>query len=221
MPAAMFERWRIVTGQTLLERYGMTEIGMALSNPLRGERRPGFVGAPLPGVEIRLVDEQLRDVQEDVAGEILVRGPGVFKGYWDNQEATAAAFLPDGWFRTGDVGLRSQGMMRLLGRQSVDVIKTGGEKVSALEVEEVLREHPAIFDCAVMGAPDDEWGECVCVVVVPRGDTDVSLESVRDWARSRLAPWKLPRRLAVMPELPRNALGKVTKSLLAGTFAGR
>src|SRR5690606_9800180 len=150
LPVRTLERWREITGHTLLERYGMTEIGMALSNPLRGERRPGCVGAPLPGVDVRIVDEAGTPVAQGVPGELEVRGPCVFLEYWQRPEETAAAFR-DGWFRTGDVAVVEQGAYRLLGRTSVDIIKTGGFKVSALEIEEVLRLHPAIQECAVVG----------------------------------------------------------------------
>ncbi|MBI4419796.1 MAG: AMP-binding protein, partial [Gemmatimonadetes bacterium] len=136
-----FERWREITGHTLLERYGMTETGMILSNPVRGERRPGFVGTPLPGVEVRLVDDAGHCLPGTTSGEVEVRGPGVFHEYWKQPEATAQAFH-DGWFRTGDVAAEEQGSYRILGRKSIDIIKTGGYKVSALEIEEVLRAHP-------------------------------------------------------------------------------
>jgi malonyl-CoA/methylmalonyl-CoA synthetase len=214
----VLEEWRAITGHTLLERYGMTEIGMALSNPLRGERRPGFVGTPLPGVEVRLVDEAGTDVAGGVPGELLIRGPGVFREYWGRPEATAAAFAPGGWFRTGDVAAFEDGAYRILGRLSVDIIKTGGEKVSALEVEAVLREHPGIVDCAVVGLPDEEWGECVAVVVTWRDGAALTLPALRDWARPRLSAPKLPRRLLAVPALPRNALGKVVKPQLIQLF---
>ena len=219
LPVPVLEEWLAITGHTLLERYGMTEIGMALSNPLHGERRPGFVGAPLPGVEVRLVDDAGLDVGDGTPGELLVRGRGVFLEYWDRPDATAKAFTGDGWFRTGDVAAREAGAYRILGRSSVDIVKTGGEKVSALEVEAVLREHPDIADCAVVGVPDDEWGECVAAVVVTRGQCAITLPELRNWARARLSGPKLPRRLAVVPALPRNAMGKVIKPDLAHLFA--
>ena len=222
LPVRVLERWEEVTGQRLLERYGMTEIGMALSNPLLGERRPGHVGLPLPGVEVRLVDEQARPVPRGVAGEIQVRGETVFREYWNRPEETGAAFAPGGWFRTGDVAVLEgggEGSYRILGRLSVDIVKSGGEKVSALEVEETLREHPAIRDCAVVGVSDPRWGERVsaAVVLVPGGEAP-SLEGLRDWARERLAPWKVPRALLVVEELPRNAMGKVTKPAVRALF---
>jgi malonyl-CoA/methylmalonyl-CoA synthetase len=196
----------------------MTEIGMALSNPLHGERRPGVVGTPLPGVEVRLVDEAGDDVAGAAPGELLVRGPGVFREYWGRPDATAAAFTEGGWFRTGDVAAREDGAFRILGRLSVDIIKTGGEKVSALEIEAVLRNHPDIADCAVVGLPDAEWGECVAVVVALRGNASLTLRSLRDWARTRLSGAKLPRRLVAVSELPRNAMGKVVKPQLIPLF---
>jgi malonyl-CoA/methylmalonyl-CoA synthetase len=218
LPVPLLERWREITGHTLLERYGMTEIGMALSNPLDGERRPGFVGQPLPGVDVRLVDEAGREVAPGEPGEIEVRGPSVFLEYWRRPDATRDAFR-DGWFRTGDMARLEAGSYRILGRQSVDIIKTGGHKVSALEVESVLREHPAILDCAVVGVPDDEWGERVAAAVVLRAGAALELEGLREWAAARLAKHKLPTRLHAAADLPRNAMGKVTKPRVREWFA--
>ena len=221
LPVPVLEEWRAITGHTLLERYGMTETGMALSNPLHGARRPGFVGAPLPGVEVRVVGEAGEDVAAGAPGELLVRGPGVFREYWGRADATAAAFAADGWFRTGDVAACEDGAFRILGRLSVDIIKSGGEKVSALEVEAVLRDHPDIADCAVIGLPDPEWGECVAAVVALRGPATITLPGLRAWARARLSGPKLPRRLVTVPVLPRNAMGKVVKPELIQLFGAR
>ena len=220
LPVARLKRWREISGHVLLERYGMTEIGMALSNPLHGERRPGFVGTPLPGVEVRLVDEDGRPVPSGsgTPGEIEVRGASVFLEYWRQPEATRAAYR-DGWFRTGDVAVVEDRAYRLLGRSSVDIIKTGGYKVSALEVEEVLRTHPAIAECAVVGVEDPEWGERVCAAVEPRGEADLTLATLQAWAKERLAPYKIPRALRSVPALPRNAMGKVTKREVAKLFS--
>jgi malonyl-CoA/methylmalonyl-CoA synthetase len=218
LPVRTLERWREITGHTLLERYGMTEIGMALSNPLRGERRPGSVGTPLPGVAVRLVDDAGTPVPPGTPGELEVRGPTLFLEYWRRPDETRAAFR-DGWFRTGDVGVWEGGTCRLLGRSSVDIIKTGGYKVSALEIEEVLRTHPAILECAVVGVPDAEWGERIGVAAEVRPGHTLGLEAVQAWARARLAPYKLPRALAVVPTLPRNAMGKVLKPELGSLFA--
>lgn len=220
LPVRMLERWREISGHTLLERYGMTEIGMALSNPLHGERRPGHVGSPLPGVEVRVVDEAGSPVGEGTPGELEVRGPTVFEEYWRRPDETRAAFR-DGWFRTGDVALLDQGAYRLLGRTSVDIIKTGGFKVSALEIEELLRSHPAIAECAVVGIPDDEWGERVSAAVELRRGATLSLEELQHWAKAQLAPYKVPRALAQVATLPRNAMGKVVKPEVAGLFESR
>ncbi|MBX6365924.1 MAG: acyl-CoA synthetase, partial [Gemmatimonadetes bacterium] len=219
LPVPTLERWEAITGHRLLERYGMTEIGMALSNPLRGERRPGHVGRPLPGVEVRLVDETGAPVADGAPGQIQVRGPGVFREYWRRPDATAAAFTPDGWFRTGDLAVLEDGSYRILGRESVDILKTGGEKVSALEIEAVLRGHPLVADCAVVGVPDAEWGERVCAAVVaPPGSAGPASDELRAWARERLAPWKVPKEVRVVAELPRNAMGKVTKPAVRELF---
>ena len=216
LPVQTLERWKTISGHTLLERYGMTEIGMALSNPVRGKRRPGFVGAPLPGVEVRLVDEQGRTVTAGAPGEVEVRGASVFLEYWRRPEATAAAFR-DGWFRTGDMAVVEDGAYRLLGRTSVDIIKSGGYKISALEIEEVLRTHPAVAECAVVGVADAEWGEKICVAVEPRG-AELTLAELQAWAKEHLAPYKLPRALRYVAALPRNAMGKVTKPDVAKLF---
>lgn len=219
LPVATLEAWRNLTGHTLLERYGMTEIGMALANPLHGKRRPGTVGVPLPGVEVRRRDEAGDEPDPDAPAEVQVRGPGVFREYWDRPVETRDAFTDDGWFRTGDIAVVEDGYYRLLGRSSVDIIKTGGYKVSALEIEETLREHTAVRECAVVGVADDTWGERICVAVETT-KTDLTLDDLVAFARERLAPYKLPRALVVVPELPRNAMGKVTKPDVARLFGG-
>jgi len=218
LPVPVLERWREITGHVLLERYGMTEIGMGLSNPLDGERRAGFVGTPLPGVEIRLVDDAGSSVTEGTAGEIEVRGPTVFPEYWRRPQETCAAFR-HGWFRTGDEAVVVGGMYRILGRRSVDIIKSGGYKISALEIEDAVRAHPAVADCAVVGVPDPSWGERVCAAVELRGDAPLSLDEVQAWVKNRLSPYKVPKELRCVPALPRNALGKVVKAQVAQWFA--
>ncbi len=216
LPVSVLERWEDITGHRLLERYGMTEIGMGLGNPLAGPRRPGHVGVPFRGVELRLVDEDGAAVGPGEPGEIEIRGPSVFQEYWRRPDETAAAFR-DGWFRTGDVAVLEDGSYRILGRRSVDIIKTGAEKVSALEVEETLRQHPQVLDCAVVGVPDPDWGERVCAAVVPRtGGLDGA--ALKAWARDRLAPYKLPRSILSVDALPRNAMGKVTKPAIRTLF---
>jgi malonyl-CoA/methylmalonyl-CoA synthetase len=205
LPVSTLERWRAITGQTLLERYGMTELGMVLGNAL-SDRRPGHVGVPFPGVDVELADD----------GELLVRGANVFREYWNRPDATREAFV-DGWFRTGDVAVVDDGSYRILGRASVDIIKSGGEKISALEVEDVLREHPLVDDCAVVGVPDDEWGERVCAAIVMASPRE-ELGDLRAWAKERLAAYKVPRQIVILEELPRNAMGKVTKPDLVTRF---
>jgi malonyl-CoA/methylmalonyl-CoA synthetase len=217
LPTNLFDLWKQISGHTLLERYGMTEIGMALSNPLHGDRQPGHVGAPLPGVEVRRVDSEGLAVEAEAPGEIEVRGPGVFLEYWDRPEETATSFRGD-WFRTGDVAVVESSSFKILGRQSVDIIKTGGFKVSALEIEESLRDHPAIQECAVVGVPDEEWGERVAVGVVTHRGSALTLKGLRSWAKERLASYKAPSRLLLLDELPRNPMGKVIKPELRGLF---
>lgn len=219
LPASIHEEWFRWTGQKLLERYGMTEIGMALSNPFHGERRPGAVGQPLPGVEVRLMAENGELIMgENLPGEIQVRGGGVFREYWNRPEITAESFV-DGWFKTGDMGVVEGGYYRILGRLSVDIIKSGGYKLSALEIEAVLLEHPSIAECAVVGVPDDTWGEEVAAVVVLRPEGMLDLSTLRDWCRERISPYKIPKRLLAVASLPRNAMGKVTKPAVQALLA--
>jgi malonyl-CoA/methylmalonyl-CoA synthetase len=215
LPAALLDEFREATGQTILERYGMTEIGMALSNPYDGPRVPGAVGRELSGVTVDIVDEAGAPVGPGQPGELRVRTPQMFSGYHGDPAATAAGFDAEGRFRTGDTGARDAGgVIRLLGRTSVDIIKSGGYKLSALEIEAVLLEHPAVAEVAVVGLPDPAWGERVTACVVPRQAAEVTLEALQAFARDRLAPYKLPRELRLLEALPRNAMGKVQKQLL-------
>jgi len=201
LPAELHEMLRRVAGLTVLERYGMTETNMLVSNPYEGERRAGTVGLPLPGVEVRLAEG---------SGEIEVRGPNVFAGYWQRPEASAEAFTADGWFRTGDLGDHDEaGYLRILGRAK-ELIITGGYNVYPREVEDVLCAHPAVTEAAVVGVPSAEWGETVVAHLVGTGDTD----AVEAWAGSQLASFKRPRRYHWVDTLPRNALGKLQKHLL-------
>ena len=238
LPVPTLERWREITGQTLLERYGMTEIGMALSNPLEGERRPGHVGLPLPGVEVRLAGDSgqgggtgrgtgdSRGLAGGRQGEIEVRGPQVFQGYWGRPEETAAAFR-HGWFRTGDEArLGRGGYYRILGRRSIDIVKTGGYKVSALEVEAVYRAHPAVRDIAVVGVAHTEWGEQLRAAWVPamaggtRSAGAPDGADLRAWGKARLASYKVPHGFTAVPALPRNAMGKVRKAAVRDMLVG-
>jgi malonyl-CoA/methylmalonyl-CoA synthetase len=194
-------------GQRVIERYGMTETVMNVSNPYDGERRPGSVGLPLPRVEVRL-DVVGRETGE--AGEILLRGPNVFAGYWHRPEATAEAFDAEGWFRSGDIGaLDGDGYLRIVGR-SKELIISGGYNVYPREIEDVLRAHPGVEDAAVIGVADAEWGEQVVAYI----EGDAAPEDVVAFAATRLAPYKRPRAVRALERLPRNALGKVLKDAL-------
>ncbi|MFT5325243.1 MAG: malonyl-CoA/methylmalonyl-CoA synthetase [Planctomycetaceae bacterium] len=218
LPASVHDKWFALTGQKLLERYGMTEIGMGLSNPYDGERRPGAVGQALPKVEIRLKSENGDVVDgEDEPGEIQVRGPGVFVEYWNRPDITDESFDQD-WFRTGDIAVRETGYYRIMGRQSVDIIKSGGYKLSALEIEAACLDHPAICEAAVVGLPDDTWGEVVALAAVLESGEELSLESLRESCQDRLSKYRIPSRLLVVDELPRNAMGKVTKPAVCDLF---
>lgn len=217
LPVQVLEKWQSISGHFLLERYGMTEIGMALSNSLHGQRYAGYVGQPLPQVEVRLVDESGELVSSGTPGEIQVKSPGVFLEYWQNPQATEKAFR-DGWFCTGDTAIVENGNYRILGRMSVDIIKTGGYKVSALEIEEVLRNHPDIQECAVVGVVDLEWGQRVCAALVLLPQRQLTIESLRSWAKEQLAVYKIPTRIIIVEELPRNAMGKVTKPQVVELF---
>ena len=200
LPAELHRALSERAGQRVLERYGMTETAMNVSNPYDGERRPGSVGLPLPGVELRLSD----------GGEIELRGPNVFRGYWEREEAAAESFTADGWFRTGDLGtLDDDGYLRIEGR-SKELIITGGFNVYPREVEDVLRAHPGVADAAVAGLPDPEWGETVAAWVVA-AEEELEPAELTAFAAERLAAFKRPRKVTVVTDLPRNALGKVLK----------
>ncbi|MBK5278333.1 MAG: acyl-CoA synthetase [Bacteroidia bacterium] len=216
LPITVMEKWKIISGNTLLERYGMTEIGMALSNPYEGKRKAGHVGMPLPGVTIRLADENYHDVNKNEPGEILVKGDNVFQEYWNKPDATKNAFTQDGWFKTGDVAVLEDGYYRIMGRNSVDIIKSGGYKISALEIEEVLRTYPSIKDCAVVGLENEEWGELVAAAVVSNEIIDIP--TLSSWMRERMPAYRIPRKYLVVEDLPRNAMGKVTKNDIKKLF---
>jgi malonyl-CoA/methylmalonyl-CoA synthetase len=184
------------------------------------------VGRPLPTVGTRIVDESGNDVTSG-SGELWISGPSLFLGYHERPEANEAAFVTEGdvrWFRTGDTVTRDEdGYVRILGRTSVDILKSGGYKLSALEIEEALREHPAVEDVAVVGVPDETWGERVVACVVPRPgrEPECGEDALRAFTKERLAPYKVPRTVLCMQALPRNALGKVVKPELARSLVAR
>jgi malonyl-CoA/methylmalonyl-CoA synthetase len=213
-PESLFHRWEELTGQVLLERYGMTEIGMALSNPYRGERRAGHVGQALPGVEIKLFDEHNVPIDEEASpGEIRVKGDSVFLEYWGNEAATKTSFI-DGWFATGDVAVLDDGYYRIMGRSSVDIIKSGGYKLSALEIEAVLLTHEAIAEVAVLGVEDETWGESVLAVIGLKEGAALEYLNLKQWCSGKMSSYKIPKAIKIVESLPRNAMGKVTKPTL-------
>lgn len=213
-PVKLFNQWKDLTGQVLLERYGMTEIGMGISNPYHGERRAGAVGQPLPGVECQLFDEHDNPIDEEgIAGEIRIKGDNVFLEYWNNESATGESFI-DGWFCTGDVAVIEDSYYRIMGRSSVDIIKSGGYKLSALEIEGVLLTHEDISEAAVIGVEDDTWGEAVTAFVAVKNNAALELETLKQWCDGRMSSYKIPKALIVVDALPRNAMGKVTKPAL-------
>ncbi|MCB9899350.1 MAG: AMP-binding protein [Planctomycetes bacterium] len=205
-----------LTGKTLLERYGMTEVLMAASQALHGERRPGGIGRELPGVTIRVVDpETLRDLPTGEVGELLVRGPAVCDGYWRRPEETRAATTADGFFRSGDLGRRdAHGELELTGRRK-ELVISGGFNVSPREVEAVLDAHPDVSESAVAGAPDADLGERVVAAVVARDGTRPAVDDLLRHCRAHLAPYKVPRALVLVDALPRNPMGKVVRARVA------
>lgn len=248
LPTPIFDKWHTITGHKLLGRYGMTEIGMALSNPYVTDkirtRSAQAVGHPLPGCEVKLVekgetvaqmkgefgkgywaDEPLpvyegpstakksgtesKSKDDEIVGEMYVKGPSVFAEYINKADATKASF-EDGWFKTGDYAKFENNNFHVLGRKSVDIIKTGGYKVSALEIETQLLEHPAIADVCIVGVEDDTWGQKVAAIIVQKS-ADVELETIREWCKERVAPYQVPTIWKVIPVMPRNEIGKINK----------
>jgi malonyl-CoA/methylmalonyl-CoA synthetase len=215
LPDDVFTKFQQTFGHTLLERYGMSETGMNCSNPLNDERRIGSVGHPLPGVEVRIVESKSREtIADGEIGELEIRGPNVFKGYWGQPEKTADSFSTDGWFKTGDLGFREEdGYITLCGR-SKDLIISGGLNIYPPEVERVLVEHPAVNTCAVIGCPDEEWGERVTAVVVLNQGEAAAGSDLIAFCHERLAPYKSPKSIVFHDNLPRNAMGKIQKAAL-------
>jgi malonyl-CoA/methylmalonyl-CoA synthetase len=219
LPAPDFERIAELTGQRIAERYGLTETLMNTAVRADGERRPGYVGAPLDGVELRLLADdgtEIEDSDDETIGEVAVRGPNLFSGYLNRPEATAEA-MRDGWFLTGDMATRSaDGYLRIVGRRSTDLIKTGGYKVGAGEIETALLGHPAVDEAAVVAAPDEDLGERIVafVVTATNGGPPPDANELVDHVANELAPHKRPREVRFVDSLPRNAMGKVMKKKL-------
>lgn len=219
LPIEVFDAIEQRLGHRVVERYGMTETGIMLSNPVDGARVPGQVGIPLPGVEMRIVKEDTgKPCEQGEVGELQTRGPHVFSGYWNDPDKTSRSFTGDGWFRTGDLGLRdSRGRFELKGRVT-DLIITGGFNVYPTEVEHVLARHPGVLQCAVAGVPDADWGEAVTAFVV-RANTSTTAEELVRHSRSSLTAYKSPKRVVFVDTLPRNAMGKVQKKALVSNLA--
>lgn len=250
LPVSVFESWLKITGHKMLERYGMTEIGMVLSNPLvcdkTRDRIPGFVGAPLPGTEVQLVNDNRLIVQaqgrsgegfwsekpnpplelvksqsdddKELIGELYVRGPSVFVEYHNKPDETENAF-DNGWFKTGDIAKYENGSFKILGRKNVDIIKSGGYKVSALEIETHLMEHPLIGDVCVVGVPDPVWGQKIAALIVCKdSNSPITLDTLTSWCEERIASYQIPTILKCLDELPRNAMGKLNKREIVRDF---
>ncbi|MFC7989214.1 acyl-CoA synthetase [Streptomyces pilosus] len=219
LPVHDHERIAAATGRRVVERYGMTETLMNTSVRADGEARPGTVGVPLPGVELRLVEDDGSPVAAhdgETVGEIQVRGPNLFTAYLNRPDATAAAFTADGWFRTGDMAVRDpDGQVRIVGRRATDLIKSGGYKIGAGEIENALLEHPGVREAAVTGEPDADLGERIVAWVVPADpQSPPTLRELADHVAGRLAPHKRPRVVRHLDALPRNDMGKIMKRAL-------
>jgi acyl-CoA synthetase (AMP-forming)/AMP-acid ligase II len=220
LSAATFERFAERFGFQLVNRYGMTECGFVLSAPYEGPRRPGIVGRPLPGISVRIVDAEQADlgrlveVADGTMGEVVIRGPNLFSGYWNRPAETAQAFV-HGYLRSGDLALREpDGMVRIVGRRSVDIIKTRGFKVGAVEIEDCLQRHADVQDVAVVGVPDADQGERLIAVVTPRPGAAPTADTLRAHAREHLAPHKVPSAVVFVAEIPRSGPGKFNKAEL-------
>uniref|UniRef100_A0A182T3R2 AMP-dependent synthetase/ligase domain-containing protein n=1 Tax=Anopheles maculatus TaxID=74869 RepID=A0A182T3R2_9DIPT len=252
LPGNIFDRWNEITGHRLLERYGMTEIGMAVSNPYLqdGElrsRKQGCVGMPLPGVSVRIVEpetgrqltlegrenegiwqtsaapEKSAFPEDSIAGALYVKGRSVFSSYWQKPQETSSEFDAEGWFRTGDTARYEQGTIRILGRTSVDIIKSGGFKLSALEIETALHEHSDTSDVAVLGLPDETWGQRVVAVISLRDQQTAeafSIPKLLVWLEQKLPKQAIPKEVRIVEEIPRNAMGKINKRELIERLYG-
>ena len=218
-----FAEWQARTGHTILERYGMSETIMLTSNPCRaadGERKGGTVGPALPGVQVRCVDEQGALTATGEIGGVQVQGPNVFPGYWQMPEANAKEFTADGWFRTGDVGkFDADGYLTIVGR-SKDLIITGGFNVYPAEIEAYINELAGVAESAVIGCPHRDFGEGVVAVVVPKVGASLNAEQLTQAIKAQIAGFKVPKRLFVVDDLPRNTMGKVQKNLLRDRYTG-
>jgi malonyl-CoA/methylmalonyl-CoA synthetase len=217
--AETFEAFEQRTGHAIVERYGMTETGMNTSNPVHGDRRPGTVGPPLPDVEARVVDAGGKTLPAGETGDLQVRGPNVFRGYWRMPEKTREDFTADGFFNTGDKATISEdGYVSIVGRAK-DMVITGGLNVYPKEIEQFIDELPGVVESAVIGVAHPDFGEAVVAVVVPGSEDKPAEEAIIAACRSHLANFKVPKRVFIVPELARNTMGKVQKNLLRDRYA--
>jgi len=212
--AETFEEFHARTGHTIIERYGMTETNMNTSNPLKGERRAGTVGPALPGVQVRVVGDGGEPLPADETGDLQVRGPNVFQGYWRMPEKTREDFTDDGFFNTGDkASVSRDGYVSIVGR-SKDMVICGGLNVYPKEIEQLLDELDGVLESAVIGVPHPDFGEAVVAVIVPNAGATVDEEDVINFCKDQIANFKVPKRAFILNELPRNTMGKVQKNLL-------
>lgn len=246
LPIPLFDRWLAISGHKLLERYGMTEIGMCLSNVYESAYVPGHVGLPLPGVTVRIASKPKMDnegdhdtllecsnisaqevkfkksyfANKDPVGELFVKSNNVFKEYYNKPVPTTESFTLDGYFKTGDICQYSNEhkSFKILGRKSVDIIKSGGFKISALEVETRLLAHPLLKDCAVFGLPDDTWGERVVAIVSLKPSASLTYEELKSWAKQAMPEYEVPKNVKFVEAIPRNAMGKVNKKDVAKIY---
>jgi malonyl-CoA/methylmalonyl-CoA synthetase len=212
LPKELFQRFKQTFGFEILERAGMSETMMNFSNPVNGKRIPGSVGFPLPGVQMRIVNDAFEDQPVNKEGEILLKGENVFYGYWDKPEINAQSFH-DGWFLTGDIGkMDEHGYLSIVGRKR-DVIKSGGILIFPKEVEEVIETMPQVRECVVIGVPDEKFGEAVKACVVSDDDT-LTKEAVIECCKQHLASFKKPKHVEFFTSFPKNAMGKILKDEL-------
>jgi malonyl-CoA/methylmalonyl-CoA synthetase len=217
LTAATFERFEKGFGHTILERYGMSETGMNVSNPLRGARKPGSVGLPLPGVSVRVVGDGGRDLEAGDVGEVWVKGRNVFAGYWRMPEKTEESFV-DGWFKTGDLGYRdSDGYLFLVSRAK-DLVISGGLNVYPKEIEALIETLDGVEEAAIIGLPDEDLGERVTAVVAVRSGSETGRAEIEKLCRENLAGYKRPKEVYLVESLPKNTMGKVMKNVLRETY---
>jgi malonyl-CoA/methylmalonyl-CoA synthetase len=213
-----FDRIRETFGKEPVEREGMSETGMNFSNPVRGKRKPGSIGVPLPGLQVRIVDpETFQDVTPGTPGEIWLKGPCITPGYWEKPEETAKTFHDD-WFRTGDLGKVDEEGYYYLTDRIKHIIISGGENISPKEIEAVINRMDDVVESSVVGLPDEKWGELVVAAVVPKPGADVHPEDVRLVCKQHLHDWKCPKKVVFLEELPKNTMGKVLKDEVKKAF---